>query len=158
MASSLVLSLVTIAVVSAVSYGAYTAFANLYLHPLAKFPGPRLAAATSLWRAYVEVIQTKSFCHVLEELHKIYGDVLRIGPDELHFSEPQAYLDIYNNQNKWDKDHKLYHAFNEDRSSFGFITYKEAKERKDVLNKFFSQKAVLQAQDLIIGKVSSTYG
>jgi hypothetical protein len=101
--TSLVLSLVIISLIGAVSYGAYSAISNLYHHPLAKFPGPRLAAVTSLWRAYVEVVQAKSFCHALEDLHKVYGDIVRVGPDELHFCEPQAYLDIYNNQNRWDK-------------------------------------------------------
>jgi hypothetical protein len=78
---------------------------------------------------------------------------VRTGPNELHFSDPQAYHDIYNNKNRWDKDYRLYHSFNEDRSSFGFTTYKEAKERKDVLNRMFSPKAVAQAQGLIIQKV-----
>lgn len=46
---------------------------NLYLHPLAGFPGPKLAGATRFWRAYVECILNHSFVHVLEELHKTYG-------------------------------------------------------------------------------------
>jgi len=52
-------------------------------------------------------------------------------------------------------DYKLYHAFGEDRSSFGLLTYKESKERRDMLNKFFSQSAVIQAHDLIIDKVKA---
>jgi len=48
--ASLVVTLLTAAVIGALTYTAYTAFVNLYLHPLAKFPGPKLAAATSLWR------------------------------------------------------------------------------------------------------------
>lgn len=46
---------------------------NLYFHPLAAFPGPRVAGATRFWRAYVECILNRSFVHVLEELHKTYG-------------------------------------------------------------------------------------
>ena len=37
--------------------------------------------------------------------------------------------------NKWDKEKSLYHSFGEHRSSFGFLTYAQAKERKDVLSK-----------------------
>lgn len=74
---------------------------------------------------------------------------------ELHFSNPKAYHEIYNNKNRWDKEWKLYHSFGEDRSSFGFITYKEAKERKDVLNRMFSAKAMAQAEGLVIEKVFS---
>lgn len=81
------------------------------------------------------------------------GEVVRIGPNELHFSNPQAYHDIYNNKNRWDKEKQLYHSMGEDRSSFGFLTYKESKERKDVMNKMFSQKALAQAHGLIVQKV-----
>ena len=46
---------------------------NLYSHPLASFPGPRTAAATSWWKAWVEAIQNRSFVTVLEKLHMKYG-------------------------------------------------------------------------------------
>ncbi|KAL9095313.1 MAG: hypothetical protein Q9165_002570 [Trypethelium subeluteriae] len=73
----------------------------------------------------------------------------------LHFAQPQAYHDIYNNKNRWDKEWHLYHSFNEDRSSFGFITYNEAKERKDVLNKSFSPKAIEQIEGIITDKIDA---
>jgi hypothetical protein len=62
-------------------------------------------------------------------------------------------LEIYNALNKWDKEKSLYHSFGEDRSSFGFLTYNEAKERKDVLSRLFSKKAVADAQGLVLEKV-----
>ncbi len=58
---------------------------------------------------------------------------------QLHFSNPTAYNDIYNNRNKWDKDHSLYRAFDLDTSTFGFIHYSDAKQRRDVLAPFFSR-------------------
>ncbi|USP72789.1 uncharacterized protein yc1106_00063 [Curvularia clavata] len=125
---------------------------NVYLHPLAKFPGPPLAGATVYWKAYVECIANRSFCHYLAELHAQYGDVVRVGPNELHFANPQAYHDIYNNKNRWDKEAHLYQSFNEDRSSFGFLTYAEAKDRKHVLNPAFSQAAIRSAEGLCVDK------
>lgn len=74
---------------------------------------------------------------------------------QLHFSNPKAYNDIYNNSNRWDKDAGLYHSFGEDRSSFGFLTYKEARQRKEVLNKSFSPAAVQSAAPLVLEKVGS---
>jgi hypothetical protein len=65
-------------------------------------------------------------------------------------------LEIYNASNKWDKEKTLYHSFGEDRSSFGFLTYDEAKERKDVLRRLFSKKAVADVQGLILEKVWSS--
>lgn len=46
---------------------------RLYFHPLAKYPGPRLAAISRFWKAYVECFRQRSFCHELQVLHGIYG-------------------------------------------------------------------------------------
>ena len=46
---------------------------NLPFHPLAKFPGPRLAAATSWWQTYLEVFQGESLSLTLLDLHAQYG-------------------------------------------------------------------------------------
>ncbi|KNG46269.1 cytochrome p450 monooxygenase, partial [Stemphylium lycopersici] len=73
----------------------------------------------------------------------------------LHFAHPQAYHDIYNNKNRWDKEANLYKSFGEDESSFGFLTYAEAKERKHVLNPSFSQAAVRSAEGLCTDKVKA---
>ncbi|KAL1963324.1 hypothetical protein VTN77DRAFT_8445 [Rasamsonia byssochlamydoides] len=131
----------------------YRILKNCFWHPLASFPGPRIAAITHLYRVYIDCVAKSSFVHTLERLHAQYGDIVRVGPNELHFAYPAAYLEIFNPNNRWDKERSLYHSFGEDRSSFGFLTYKEAKERKDVLTKMFSKKAIADVQDLIVEKV-----
>jgi hypothetical protein len=156
--------------VAGVSWPLCSAIYNLYFHPLARFPGPPAAAVTRWWKAWVECVQGHSFCHELERQHARYGPVVRIAPNEvkpsldleysvlsailqLHFSEPRAYHDIYNGKNRWDKEERLYHSFGEDRSSFGFLTYKEAKPRKDILNRSFSVTAVQQCEPMLTDKV-----
>lgn len=67
----------------------------------------------------------------------------------MHFSNPSAFTDIYNNSNRWDKEGKLYRCFGEDRSSFGYLTYREAKQRKDVMAPLFSKRATIDLQDLV---------
>lgn len=74
---------------------------------------------------------------------------------QLHFADPKAYHDIYNNKNRWDKEARLYKSFNEDRSSFGFLTYAEAKNRKDVLNRSFSTTAIESAEGLIVENIKA---
>jgi hypothetical protein len=61
-------------VASFVAYAVYTVIYNVYFHPLAQFPGPSLAATTTYWKAYVESIANRSFCHELIELHAQYGE------------------------------------------------------------------------------------
>ncbi|KAK9327706.1 cytochrome P450 [Lipomyces starkeyi] len=126
---------------------------NIFLHPLRRYPGPLCAAATTWWKTYIEVYTQQSMTDVLEYLHARYGDVVRTGPNELHFSNPAAYNDIYNSSARWDKEESLYCCFGEDRSSFGFLTYNEAKQRKDVLQPLFSRRAITNMQGLIREKI-----
>lgn len=43
------------------------------IHPLAKFPGPRLAKATGWYRTYHEVFRKGNMIDQLRALHSIYG-------------------------------------------------------------------------------------
>ncbi|KIW18531.1 hypothetical protein PV08_02819 [Exophiala spinifera] len=145
---------------------------NVYFHPLASCPGPRLAAATSLYKAYIDVFAKTGFVQALEKLHAQYGsysqetinrssltpptgNVVRVGPNELHFSNPEVYHEIYNANNRWDKEKNLYHSFGEDRSSFGFLEYRDAKPRKDILARLFSKKAITEAEGLVVALCES---
>ena len=59
--------------VAAISLAVQRVFYRLWFHPLAAFPGPWAAAATTQWRAFLDCVLTKSFFDVLEELHAKYG-------------------------------------------------------------------------------------
>jgi hypothetical protein len=54
-------------------YLAYNAVSNLFWHPLAAFPGPPIAAISTLYKAYIDLVSKGSFVHVLEKLHTQYG-------------------------------------------------------------------------------------
>ena len=51
----------------------YCLIYNVYFSPCANFPGPRLAAATSWWKTYVEVWQGINMTDILPGLHEKYG-------------------------------------------------------------------------------------
>ncbi|KAI0047689.1 putative P450 monooxygenase [Auriscalpium vulgare] len=132
-----------------VAWCAYRVVYNLYFHPLSNFPGPRGAAATRLWLAYMELYKGVSLHLIRMQLHDKYGDVIRIAPNELHFANPEAHNDIYNSRNKWDKDYRTYRAFDADTASLCLTSYHDAKQRKDVLNPLFSRTAITKLQDLV---------
>jgi hypothetical protein len=46
---------------------------NLYFHPLSKFPGPKLAAATFLYEFYYDVIKSGMYIWEIERMHSKYG-------------------------------------------------------------------------------------
>jgi len=64
-----------LALVAAISLAVQRVIYRLWFHPLAAFPGPKAAAATTQWKAYLEVVLNKSFYHVLQELHAKYGTI-----------------------------------------------------------------------------------
>ncbi|KAI0448865.1 cytochrome P450 monooxygenase-like protein [Xylaria acuta] len=71
---------------------------RLYFHPLAKFPGPRLAAISDLWFAKMYTSGRAPF--IMLDIHRNYGDVVRIAPNELSFCTPRSHRDIYGHTSK----------------------------------------------------------
>lgn len=49
---------------------------RLFFHPLAKFPGPRLAAATYWYEYYYDVTKLGVYLWKIKELHDIYGEII----------------------------------------------------------------------------------
>ena len=58
---------------AAITYYATLAFYRLFLHPLARFPGPKLAAVSRWYEAYYDVIQNGQYTKKIAELHQQYG-------------------------------------------------------------------------------------
>lgn len=49
---------------------------RLTFHPLAQFPGPRLAALTNLYGAFYDLSGTRSYIKEMPALHEKYGILL----------------------------------------------------------------------------------
>jgi len=64
---------------------------RLLFHPLAKFPGPRLAAITSMYAAYYDLPVETSFCKEMPRLHDRYGPIVRTRPNELHIRDMDSF-------------------------------------------------------------------
>ncbi|ODA77451.1 hypothetical protein RJ55_07080 [Drechmeria coniospora] len=69
---------------------------RLTLHPLAGVPGPRLAAVSNLWHAYQ--VRNGRMSVLARTLHKRYGHVVRVGPNEVWFDSKEAFDQIYSMQ------------------------------------------------------------
>ncbi|KAG5914122.1 hypothetical protein E4U42_000667, partial [Claviceps africana] len=66
---------------------------RITIHPLASIPGPKLAAVSSIW--YARKIARGNLVKLGLELHEKYGDVVRVGPDEVWFNTTEAFDQIY---------------------------------------------------------------
>ena len=49
---------------------------RLYLSPIAKFPGPKLAALTSWYEAYYDIIRKGKYVFEIEDMHRKYGETI----------------------------------------------------------------------------------
>ncbi|KAF5361514.1 hypothetical protein D9758_006134 [Tetrapyrgos nigripes] len=111
-------------------------------HPLNRFCGPRLARWTRYYMAYYDVVKGGAWIEQLQKLHQMYGPVVRVAPNELHFSNPRAYGDIYSATSKCTKDPNLYDSFPQVDSIFPQTDPREVSARRPLIAPFFSKQAV----------------
>ena len=65
------------------------------------------------------------------------------------------YNEIYNWQNKWDKDYEYYRGFDVDGSFFAQTDYTKSKRGRSLISNLFSKRAILELQHLVRGQVRS---
>ncbi|KAH7303550.1 isotrichodermin C-15 hydroxylase [Stachybotrys elegans] len=81
-----------------IAYATARCIYNLYFHPLSKFPGPRMAAVSNAWWAFHWL--GGKYPWAIAQALSIYGDVVRIGPNEVVFITPKAAEDIYDSHTR----------------------------------------------------------
>lgn len=68
---------------------------------LRSFPGPAIAGQTDLWRAYY--MNYGDWSGVLRDVHKIYGPLVRLGPNLISVSDVNAIPIIYSMHGEFKK-------------------------------------------------------
>ncbi|EKG16743.1 Cytochrome P450 [Macrophomina phaseolina MS6] len=66
---------------------------NLFFHPLRTYPGP-LATRASKWPWFYQKLRGAQVAWVTD-LHRRYGDVVRVAPNQLSYIKGEAWKDIY---------------------------------------------------------------
>jgi len=67
------MSFITFVVVLIAVYFICTVVYHLLFHPLAGFPGPKLAAATKGYEFYYDVVRGGQFFREIQRMHEVYG-------------------------------------------------------------------------------------
>lgn len=62
-----------VAAVATIFYATLILLYRLFLHPLAHFPGPKLAAITQWYEGYYDCIKGGRYTFKIAEMHKKYG-------------------------------------------------------------------------------------
>ncbi|KUL82368.1 hypothetical protein ZTR_09805 [Talaromyces verruculosus] len=101
---------------------------RLWLSPLSKFPGPKLAAATAWYE----------FCHV--------GPIVRISPWELHVDDPSFYGVLYSRESPRNK-YKFYaNMFGNERATIAVLDHAHHRLLRSNMNPYFSMARVRQLE------------
>ncbi|KAI0099754.1 averantin oxidoreductase [Nemania sp. FL0031] len=147
--SSVSLGLLAPVVLAIIYYGAIAIY-NIWLHPLAKYPGPRLAAASPLW-----MISSYFYGRTPSDLHKLherYGPVVRTSPNELSYINSIQWKEIYGYKPRGDaefaKDPKYFSGlkgepilFTADRDYHGYI--------RKLLGHGFSERSLREQEPIL---------
>ncbi|KAI1075379.1 putative cytochrome P450 [Whalleya microplaca] len=131
----------------------YRVVLNLYnlspFHPLYRFPGPRLAACSYLYEFWFDFILHGRYTHEIKKMHKKYGPIVRINPEELHCDDPDFTDEIYAGSGRV-RD-KQQHYLNTVHgplasSSFATVSHETHRIRRSAVNKFFSRAQMMKLE------------
>ncbi|KAI1746001.1 cytochrome P450 [Xylaria scruposa] len=124
---------------------------SLYFHPLAKYPGPKLAAVSQVWFAWVWL--SGHYPTTIQNAHRRYGKVVRIAPNELSFDTIQAHRDIYSTPSQkkklFIKDPTFYYNGDSVRVLFYELDPTEHAWQRKLLAAGFSTKAMRNQEYLV---------
>ncbi|KAI1283340.1 cytochrome P450 [Xylaria sp. FL0933] len=82
-----------------IALGSSIAAYRLLLHRSSHFPGPKKAALTKWYGAFI-AHKTQRYHAELRRLHRTYGDIVRTGPRELSINRVDAIREIYGNNSE----------------------------------------------------------
>ncbi|KAJ5438316.1 benzoate 4-monooxygenase cytochrome P450 [Penicillium daleae] len=114
-----------------------------FIHTLSHIPGPFLAKFTYLYEWYFDLYLDGQFTFQLEELHRKFGPVVRINPDEAHIYDPDLLESVFNQTNgRVDKPPQVAGAFGPYPATIGTASHELHRLRRSALSPFFSKKSI----------------
>lgn len=145
----------------AIGYAFVLGVQRIYFHPLSKFPGPKLAAATLWYEFYYDVVRDGRWVWRIKEMHDVYGPIVRINPHEIHIRDADFFQEVYaptgggklRNKYQW-----FVNMAGAPGSMFSTANHDLHRLRRAPLNNFFSKKAVIELEPVIREKVQKLCG
>lgn len=128
------------------------------LHPLAKFPGPKIAGATFWYEFYYDLFPHKlRFLWKIEDLHNKYGPIVRINPLHIHIRDPEYLDDIYaSGRRKRNRDEWFFHSSKTSPmgwSLFNTVDHDVHRVRRAALSPFFSKRSIQALEGRVVDKI-----
>ena len=130
---------------------------RLYLHPLSRYPGSKLAALTLWYEFYYDVVLRGQFYLEIARMHEKYGPIVRINPHELHISDPDFYDIVFvgagtRRTEKYAWSANMFHI---PGSMLSTVSHELHRARRQPLNQFFSRASVAKLEPVIKSKIDT---
>ncbi|KAL4894419.1 benzoate 4-monooxygenase cytochrome P450 [Aspergillus ambiguus] len=132
-------------------FAACKIFYNLYLHPLRKYPGPRLY---SMSMAPYYLLTLRGTVHYkIKDFHDYYGDVVRLGPNMLVYRNAGAWKEIYGRKpggGEFEKDPEHFYTHLLGINLLTAVEEDHTRMRR-LLSHAFSNKALQEQEPILQG-------
>lgn len=142
---------IVITLITLTLYNAGLAIYRLYLHPLAKFPGPKVAAASYWYQFYHDVVCHRRLIWSIQDLHAQYGPIVRFSPNEVHIQDADFYNEIYNNKLKLSKPEGW--NVSASNATVAAVGHERHRVLRSALSPFFSKRNIAYNEGQIKNKV-----
>ncbi|KAF9873287.1 CND11p [Colletotrichum karsti] len=126
-------------------------FYRLYLHPLAKFPGYKICAASEWYEFYCYILKGGQWGNEIQKMHQRYGPIVRTSPWELSIRDPDFYDQLYvtASTRKTDMWPRGREGNGFDDSHHLSVAHDLHRKRRKHLEPFFSRQGITRIEDQI---------
>lgn len=128
-------------------------FYSLTWHPLARHPGPFLARISRAWLVYHAYRGDSEKAELA--LHRRHGDIVRVAPDEISISDPEAIKIIYGIKGDFVKT-DFYPPFGESNKGiakhtdyFTMLDEKEHAQRRRIVSSIYQMSSIVESEGCI---------
>ncbi|KAI3318956.1 putative cytochrome P450 [Xylariaceae sp. AK1471] len=136
-----------------ISYLTCLVFYRLYLSPLSKFPGPKLAAISKWYEFYYDVILRGQFTFQIQKMHRKYGPIVRINPFELHVEDSSYWDELYTGHKEYERYEWMSGRFGANTTTSSTVKSDLHAIRRAPLNPMFSKRSITKFEPVIKQKV-----
>ncbi|KAG9513580.1 hypothetical protein KCV07_g8699, partial [Aureobasidium melanogenum] len=146
--------LMAAAIVGSILYLIAVSIYRLYFHPLSKYPGPRTAALSDWYAAFL-VGRGDLHLHI-RQWHVQYGPIIRTGPNSLCFNTATSMHEIYGRQANVLKD-KGYVAMSASRrttNTMSAIEKDDVNFKRRVHTRFLSDQNLKSLEPRLLEKIN----
>lgn len=127
---------------------------NVFLSPLRSIPGPLFAKLTGEWLIFVDFAGNRT--STIHKLHQKYGTAVRVGPNEVSFSDIGSVKEIYGQHTAFMKA-PIYEKMSlPPLGIFSLRDRVEHSQRRKLLSHAFSQAALNDTEptiQMLVGKL-----